>query len=195
MDAGLMDMFVQFDEPPYSPPPGGSTRPCRTSDVMGYFDGNTVTLCGTTPSTTRSSDNSFGTTYGPSTPGALNLVSGQTHGADAGARPDGATRRRTAPCSAIPTRRFDDCSDTAHGHRMSPGTNVGDLLNRHGVTWGWFQGGFRPTSRDRAARPSAARRTRTSAACRRGLRAAPRAVPVLPRRPRTRTTCRRPRSR
>jgi hypothetical protein len=27
------------------------------------------------------SDNFFGTTFGPSTPGALNLVSGQTHGA------------------------------------------------------------------------------------------------------------------
>jgi phospholipase C len=26
------------------------------------------------------------------------------------------------------------------------GGNVGDLLNAHHVTWGWFQGGFRPTS-------------------------------------------------
>ena len=25
------------------------------------------------------------------------------------------------------------------------GTNVGDLLNKAGVTWGWFEGGFRPT--------------------------------------------------
>src|SRR5262249_3817930 len=24
------------------------------------------------------------------------------------------------------------------------GPNVGDLLNRHHVTWGWFQGGFKP---------------------------------------------------
>ena len=29
------------------------------------------------------SDNSFGTTFGPSTPGALNLISGQTHGVQA----------------------------------------------------------------------------------------------------------------
>jgi phospholipase C len=25
------------------------------------------------------------------------------------------------------------------------GTNVGDLLNAKGITWGWFQGGFAPT--------------------------------------------------
>ena len=27
------------------------------------------------------------------------------------------------------------------------GKNIGDLLSAQGVTWGWFQGGFRPTSR------------------------------------------------
>ena len=27
------------------------------------------------------------------------------------------------------------------------GKNVGDLLNAKGITWGWFQGGFKPTSR------------------------------------------------
>jgi len=26
------------------------------------------------------------------------------------------------------------------------GKNVGDLLNAKGITWGWFQGGFKPTS-------------------------------------------------
>ena len=26
------------------------------------------------------------------------------------------------------------------------GTNVGDLLNNKNVTWGWFQGGFKPTN-------------------------------------------------
>ena len=25
--------------------------------------------------------------------------------------------------------------------------NIGDLLNATGITWGWFQGGFTPTSR------------------------------------------------
>jgi phospholipase C len=26
------------------------------------------------------------------------------------------------------------------------GQNIGDLLNAKGVTWGWFQGGFAPTT-------------------------------------------------
>jgi phospholipase C len=26
------------------------------------------------------------------------------------------------------------------------GTNIGDLLNANGITWGWFQGGFAPTA-------------------------------------------------
>jgi phospholipase C len=32
------------------------------------------------------------------------------------------------------------------------GTNVGDLLNAKHVTWGWFQGGFAPTSYDSKGR-------------------------------------------
>ena len=28
------------------------------------------------------------------------------------------------------------------------GKNIGDLLNQKGVTWGWFQGGFKPTAID-----------------------------------------------
>ena len=26
------------------------------------------------------------------------------------------------------------------------GSNIGDLLNARGITWGWFEGGFAPTS-------------------------------------------------
>ena len=48
---------------------------------MGYFDGNTVTALWNYAQHFAMSDNFFGTTFGPSTPGALNLVSGQTHGA------------------------------------------------------------------------------------------------------------------
>jgi len=29
---------------------------------------------------------------------------------------------------------------------VATGKNIGDLLNDEGVTWGWFQGGFRPTT-------------------------------------------------
>ena len=47
------------------------------------------------------------------------------------------------------------------------GRNIGDLLNAKGVTWGWFQGGFRPTATaglptTDSRRPCAARPRRTS---------------------------------
>ena len=28
------------------------------------------------------------------------------------------------------------------------GKNIGNLLNAKNITWGWFQGGFKPTSID-----------------------------------------------
>ena len=39
---------------------------------------------------------------------------------------------------------WDDCS-TRDAVAMS-GTNIGDELNAAGVSWGWFEGGFRPTT-------------------------------------------------
>ena len=48
---------------------------------MAYFDGNTVTALWNYAQNFAMSDNSFDTTFGPSTPGALNLVAGNTHGA------------------------------------------------------------------------------------------------------------------
>ena len=39
---------------------------------------------------------------------------------------------------------YDDCS-TRDAVAMS-GKNIGDLLNAKGLSWGWFQGGFRPST-------------------------------------------------
>src|SRR5690242_5265622 len=75
-DGGLMDKFVE-----YTSPYAGSTG-CGPSDVMGYFDGNTVTALWNYAQRFALNDNFFGTTFGPSTPGAINLVSGNTHGAE-----------------------------------------------------------------------------------------------------------------
>jgi len=74
-DAGFMDKFPQNNIP--------SQPGCALdgSTVMGYFDGNTVTAMWEWAQRFSMSDNSWGTTYGPSTPGALNLISGQTAGA------------------------------------------------------------------------------------------------------------------
>src|SRR5947209_4657818 len=71
-DHGLMDQFVQFAS-------GGNCT--DKSIVMDYYDGNTVTALWNYAQHFSMSDNSYGTTFGPSTPGALNLASGQTHGA------------------------------------------------------------------------------------------------------------------
>jgi len=104
------------------------------------------------------SDNSFNTTFGPSTPGALNLVSGQTWGAISTdpkndtygvVHPDPTTNIGTVINDPDPT--FDDCSNnnqtTAYATvSMTVGKNVGDLLTGKGITWGWFEGGFKPTS-------------------------------------------------
>ncbi len=45
---------------------------------MNYYDGNTVTGLWNYAQNFAMSDNSFGTTFGPSAPGAINLVSGDT---------------------------------------------------------------------------------------------------------------------
>jgi phospholipase C len=74
-DSGLMDMFPQVN---FKDGAGCATD---GSTVMGYFDGNTVTAMWNWAQRFAMSDNSWDTTYGPSTPGALNLVSGQTAGA------------------------------------------------------------------------------------------------------------------
>ncbi|MCV2392925.1 alkaline phosphatase family protein [Actinotalea sp. M2MS4P-6] len=155
-DDGAMDLFVEntdretCDPAMYSAP----------GLVMDYYDGNTVTALWNYAQHYAMSDNSYSTTFGPSTPGALNLISGQTHGVTA-MTPDGVP---TADAYTVvspdadgvgtvindPDPYFDDCSNkngaTSHNLAVMHGQNIGDLLNAKGVTWGWFQGGFRPTT-------------------------------------------------
>ena len=77
-NGGLLDKFVEF---------AGLTDPeictdtAHNQQVMGYYDGNTVTALWNYAQHFAMSDNLFNTVFGPSTPGALNLISGQTHGA------------------------------------------------------------------------------------------------------------------
>lgn len=134
-DAGLMDKFVQST--------GARYGSCDPAQVMGYYDGNTVSALWNYAQHFAMSDNSFSTTFGPSTPGALNLVAGQTHGVTP-ADLTGITANGTVISDADPA--YDDCSNHAKPVLAMRGTNVGDLLNAKGVTWGWFQGGFRPTA-------------------------------------------------
>jgi phospholipase C len=137
-DHGLMDKFVQNTQVTDCSPPEKS----KPGLVMDYYDGNTVTGLWNYAQHFAMSDNSYDTTFGPSTPGALNLVSGQTHGAvSAGPLPD-VILNGTVIGDADPT--FDDCS--AGTTFSMKGRNIGNLLNARHVTWGWFQGGFRPTT-------------------------------------------------
>jgi phospholipase C len=157
-NGGKMDKFVQHTE----------TNKCTGQPilfgepglVMDYFDGNTVTGLWNYAQHYSMSDNSFNTTFGPSSPGAINLVSGQTRGTQAVTSVD--HKPTTDDYTSIandangvgtmindPDPAFDDCSDKNHtadeNLAVQHGTNVGDLLNKRKVSWGWFQGGFRPT--------------------------------------------------
>jgi phospholipase C len=133
---GIVDKFVEFA--------GNGDTGCDAKQVMGYYDGNTVTALWNYAQHFAMSDNSFNTTFGPSTPGALNLVAGQTHGATP---TDIADEVVDGTIIGDPRPALDDCSPTSGALVTMSGRNVGDLLNEHNLTWGWFQGGFRPTSR------------------------------------------------
>jgi phospholipase C len=150
-DGGLMDQFVQNTT-------GGA--PCAGNEALNYFDGNTVTAMWQYAQHFSMSDNSYGTGFGPSTPGAFETVSGNTTGIvdDAGnpiATQAGNVDNGTAYSNGNPFADFDGCSaQNAGSYAASFATsganqhkNVGDLMNAAGVTWGWFQGGFTPTSR------------------------------------------------
>jgi phospholipase C len=93
------------------------------------------------------SDNSYGTNFGPSTVGALNLISGQTHGVTT-ETPNVANNvaMGTVIGDPRPPAALDDCTIATAAKAQMTGTNVGDLLNQQGVTWGWFQGGFKPSA-------------------------------------------------
>jgi phospholipase C len=139
MHGGLMDRFPEFT---------GSKDGCSPGQVMGWFDGNTVTALWHYAQQFAMSDNFFDTTFGPSTPGHLNLISGQTHGVDVFNEPlrSDDVVPGTGTVIGDPQGYYDDCQ-TRETVGLS-GKNVGDLLNAKGVTWGWFQGGFTPSSRD-----------------------------------------------
>ena len=131
---GAMDRFVEA---------AGNAAGCEhygygSSLPMAYYDGDTVTALWNYASHFAMSDNFFATTYGPSTPGILNLVAGQTGGFTP-------ATRVTADGHIVddPDAAGDVCG---HGDRTSvqdpANQTIGDLLSAHGVSWGWFQGGF-----------------------------------------------------
>ena len=137
-------LFPLFVGTPGPPPVGGGVR-STTGLNLGYFDGNTVTALWNYAQHFAMSDNSYSTTFGPSTPGALNLISGQTNGATAtlngtGDEVDGGNG--TLSVIGDPDPIGDVCSNPTRNQVTMGGKNIGDLLNAGHVTWGSFMGGF-----------------------------------------------------
>jgi phospholipase C len=151
-DHGLMDAF-----PPNTgtagtaclDPTATSSAAATTGIVMGYYDGNSVTAMWNWAQHYAMSDNFYGTMFGPSTVGVLNLVAGST--THFTANTTSSLAGTMAGGSATGTligdidAGYDDCgSATSNGTSTDP--NIGILLNGKNLTWGWFQGGFKPTT-------------------------------------------------
>jgi phospholipase C len=152
-NGGAMDRFVEHTQGESCPPPSFNTPGL----VMGYYDGNTVTALWNYAQHYSMSDNFYNTTFGPSSPGHINLVSGQTHGVTTKFMPGG----QPFPAHMViddtgdgqgtlinDSQPFgDDCSSRDQVRFGPDNKNIGDLLNAKGITWGYFQGGFKPTGR------------------------------------------------
>ena len=161
-DGGKMDHFVQSTGTDAGTKSSFGTT-CQASQVMDYFDGNTVTALWNYAQHYSLEDDSFGVTFGPSAPGAINVASGDTGNIDAShlannpsistaTSPDGdLTPDGQGGYSLTNDAQpyWDDCS--TRDAAAFNGTNIGNVLNKAGTSWGWFEGGFRPTTTFAAA--------------------------------------------
>jgi phospholipase C len=146
-DNGKLDLFP-LDTGSGTPGVAGTFG--TSGQVMGYFDGNTVTAMWNYAQNFAMSDNAFTDTYGPSTPGALEMFSGQTNGATYPPIPgDTKTNSPTGVADGQggftqngDTDPFGDVCSSKTSEVQMTGKNVGDLLNAANLTWGSFVGGF-----------------------------------------------------
>lgn len=134
---GLMDRFLQHS---------CNDAHLGPNSTLGYYDGNTVTALWNYAQHFAMSDNSFGTSFGPSTPGLLNLVAGTTFEGTVtnGLPPTGfiANAATTGAVISDGDPAFDVCSSKTRVQISMSGQNIGDMLNNAGITWGSFMGGF-----------------------------------------------------
>jgi phospholipase C len=156
-DLGAMDLFPRYTGTAGPPPDAGVPGATTTGLVMAYFDGNVLGTYWNWAQSYAVNDNSWTTNFGPSSPGAINLISGQTNGI-------GATNHTPSTSHAVPDGfggltmigDADPLNDVCSGVNDSSttdqvqmtGKNIGDLLNAKGISWGWFQGGFDLTIAD-----------------------------------------------
>ncbi|WP_345814567.1 alkaline phosphatase family protein [Paraburkholderia sp. PREW-6R] len=145
---GAMDSFPLFTAAGSTI--AGSTGAFATKgQVLGYFDGNTVTAMWNYAQNFAMNQNAYTDTYGPSTPGALEVVSGQNNGVVV----TGGTTANAIPDSAGGFTIIGDLDPTGDvctikaassptGAMSANNKNIGDLLNAKNLTWGGFMGGF-----------------------------------------------------
>ena len=155
-DNGNMDRFVQSVGTSSGNTPFGT--PCNPASVMDYYDGNTVPALWNYAQHFAMSDSSFGTTFGPSAPGAISLVSGDTGNVDVAHEANNpSVATSTSPNADLTADGlggysltsdaqpyYDDCSTRDAVALL--GANIGDRLNAAGLSWGWFEGGLRPST-------------------------------------------------
>ncbi|MDD2705003.1 MAG: alkaline phosphatase family protein [Acidocella sp.] len=139
---GRADLFPKYTGTATS---GGAGAFGTKGQVMGYYDGNTVTALWNYAQHFAMDDNTFTDTYGPSTPGALEVVSGQTNGLKLIASSKSSYYVTNSDGSKTLINDvdpgYDVCSSTTN-QAMLTGKNIGDLLNSEGITWGGFMAGF-----------------------------------------------------
>jgi len=149
-DDGKMDLFPKFTGTAGT---GGTGAFNTQALVMGYFDGNTVTALWNYAQNFAMDDNSYSSQFGPSSPGAVNLISGQTNGAVGHAASNGSNPTKTLNNLVDDGQGGftmfgdsdpfgDTCSSTTAATTSLTGKNIGDLLNAKNISWGWFEGGF-----------------------------------------------------
>ncbi len=145
-DMGALDLFPTYVGTPGPPPVGGTPIFDTPGLNLGYFDGNTVTAMWNYAQNFALSDNSYSTTFGPSTVGAINLVSGQTNGVTAtlNGTGDEVSGGSDGSLTVIgdPDPIGDVCSAPTRNQVTMGGKTIFDLLKTAGITYGSFLGGF-----------------------------------------------------
>lgn len=142
-DGGAADLFPRYTGRGLL---GGTGAFSSPAEVMGYYDGSTITALWNYAQHFAMSDNAYSDVYGPSTPGAINLISGQTNGAVVVKSTystyivnDG-QGGKTLISDVEPAG--DVCSSPYDDSVRMTGKNIGDLLSAADISWGWFEGGF-----------------------------------------------------
>jgi phospholipase C len=146
---GKMNLFPKYTG---KGTPGGVGAFGTKGQVMGYFDGNTVTALWNWAQHFALNDNAWSDAYGPSTPGMLEVVAGQTNGMKIVA-----TSKKPSTLAAVSYYIADgqggwtmindvdpgaDVCSVPADQALMTGKNIGDLLSAANITWGGFMGGF-----------------------------------------------------